>query len=710
MILVQVIHFLAMLAATGVVVMVLVSERRSTAKWLFVAGMAALAVEALFGALAVHAPAPDGTRYWQNWRMFATSLLPGIWLSFSLTFARGDYQSSLVRWRWVLAAAFVCPIILALGSAGDLINLPIHSNSGEWIYSLSVSAKELHLLLLIACVLILMNLERTFRAAVGTMRWRIKYMMIGLFVLFAVRIYTASQAVLSTPAPLEMQTVSSVALLLACGLILRWVPRSREHEVAVYPSQSVLQHSVTVLLVGIYLMIVGVAARLTTRYGGDTAFAIKAFGVLISLVLLTMVLLSDRVRMQTRRFVSRHFQRPLHDYRTVWRAFTEGTASRVQEQELCEAVVKLLADIFQVLSVTLWTVDPRGERFVFGASSSFSDVESADRGPQSEAAAPVIQALRGHPDPVDIDAGKETWVETVRGWHRSEFRAGGHRVCVPMIAGGDLMGIILIGDRVAGVPFSTQDFDLLRCVGDQVAAGLLNIRLSRRLVEAKEMEAFQTMSAFFVHDLKNTASTLSLMLQNLPVHYNDPAFREDALRGIAKAARHIDDLILRLTQLRHQPAPGPMQADLNRVVADVLATLDLSPSVRMVQELTPLPQQPLDPGQIQKVVTNLVINAREALRGEGEIRVRTGQQNGWAVLSVSDTGVGMSREFVERSLFRPFQTTKKQGIGIGMFQSKMIVEAHRGKIEVETAPGKGTTFRVLLPLKPDTHETEAAGS
>lgn len=701
MILPQIIHFLAMLGAAGIAIMVVVRERRSTAKWLFVTGMVILAFEALFAVFAVWAEPPYGTRYWQNWRIFATSLLPGVWLVFSLTFARGDYQTSLVRWRWVVAAAFVGPIILALGSAGELINPPVQSDKGVWLYSLSGSAKELHLLVLIACVLILMNLERTFRASVGTMRWRIKYMMIGMFVLFGVRIYTASQAVISTPEPFKMQTVSSVALLLACGLIVRWVPRWEEHEVAVYPSQSVLHHSLTVLLVGIYLMIVGVAARLTTRYGGDSAFAIKAFGVLISLVLLTMLLLSDRAKMQTRRFVSRHFQRPLHDYRTVWRAFTEGTASRVQERELSEAVVKLLADIFQVLSVTLWTSDPRGERFVFGASSTLSNLESADPGPQSEAAGPVIQALRGHPDPVDIDVSKEPWVKTVREWHRSEFRAGGHRVCVPMIAGGELMGIILIGDRVGGVPFSTQDFDLLRCVGDQVAAGLLNIRLSRRLVEAKEMEAFQTMSAFFVHDLKNTASTLSLMLQNFPIHYNDPAFREDALRGISKAAKHIDDLILRLTQLRNQPAPGPGEADLNRVVTEVLSTLDLTPSVRMIQELGPLPQQPLDPVQINKVITNLVINAREALRGEGEIRVRTTQHNGWAILSVADTGVGMSREFVERSLFRPFQTTKKQGIGIGMFQSKMIVEAHRGKIEVETSPGKGTTFRVLLPLKLD---------
>ncbi len=103
---------------------------------------------------------------------------------------------------------------------------------------------------------------------------------------------------------------------------------------------------------------------------------------------------------------------------------------------------------------------------------------------------------------------------------------------------------------------------------------------------------------------------------------------------------------------------------------------------------------------MSKVVTNLVLNAAEAVAVHpAKSRFETSQGNGWAVLAVSDNGCGMSPEFLSRSLFRPFQTTKKKGLGIGMFQSKMIVEAHGGQIEVESQPGKGTTFRVLLPAE-----------
>jgi signal transduction histidine kinase len=83
---------------------------------------------------------------------------------------------------------------------------------------------------------------------------------------------------------------------------------------------------------------------------------------------------------------------------------------------------------------------------------------------------------------------------------------------------------------------------------------------------------------------------------------------------------------------------------------------------------------------------------------KGEIQVATEQRDGWIVLIVKDNGAGMSEEFLRHSLFRPFKTTKKQGMGIGLFQSKKIVEAHGGKIEVESKEGLGSTFRVFLPL------------
>jgi signal transduction histidine kinase len=161
---------------------------------------------------------------------------------------------------------------------------------------------------------------------------------------------------------------------------------------------------------------------------------------------------------------------------------------------------------------------------------------------------------------------------------------------------------------------------------------------------------------------------------------------------------HINRLISRLGSIRQELQIKPVEADLNEMVARALSGWEEVAGINLNKDLQPLPKLFFDQEQMLKVTTNLIFNAREAVSQSGKVQIRTSQENGWAILAVSDDGCGMNAEFVSRSLFRPFQTTKKNGLGIGMFQSKMIVEAHRGRIEVESAPGRGATFRVWLPL------------
>jgi putative PEP-CTERM system histidine kinase len=673
-------------------------ERRSIAHLSFVSGMALLAIESIFSGLTATATLPDEMVFWQNWRLMTMSFLPGVWLFFSLIYGRGNHREFLVRWRLILGASFLIPMIIIPVFRGQSIISVGRAEQGHVMFNLGPLGIILTIFFLIGVVLVLMNLERTYRAAVGTMRWRIKFMILGLGVLFVVRAYISSQGVLFNAVDLSLQTLSSAALLVASLLIARSLFRAGHFDMDVYPSHTVLNNSFTILLAAIYLLIVGGFAKVVAFLGGDASFTVKTFIVLVALVLLAILLLSDQVRMRTRRFISRHFQRPLYDYRTVWRRFTEGTASCVKQADLSQAAVKLVTDIFQALSVSIWLVDEKREKLMFAASTFLSETKGNALNPEIVEAQEVINALRNHVDPVDIDAAKENWAAVLCKCHPDEFRKGGNRICVPLLVNGDVVGLLILGDRVGGVPFSFQDFDLLKCVGDQIAANLLKVQLSQKLLQAKELEAFQTMSAFFVHDLKNTASTLNLMLQNLPVHFDDPAFREDALRGISKTVAHINRLIGRLGLIRHELQIKGVASDLNEVVAKSLAGWEDASGINLEKNLRPLPKILLDQEQMVKVVTNLILNAREAVAKEGRVRIETNQNNGWAVLSVTDNGCGMSAEFLNRSLFRPFQTTKKTGLGIGMFQSKMIVEAHGGRVEVESDPAKGTTFRILLPL------------
>lgn len=679
-----------------------------TAHRSFAAGMFALAVESLFNGLAVQARLPEEQVFWEQCRLAAMAFLPGIWLFFSLSYGRGNYRDFLRRWRLILAVAFLLPIGLAIGFQGRLIST-INLANGHKLFVLREAGVTLNLLFLAGAVLVLMNLERTFRSAIGTMRWRIKFMIVGLGVVFAVRCYSASQAILFHAVDLSLLTLDGVALIAACALISRSLFRTGHFDVDIYPSHSLLQNSLTALLAGIYLFVIGIFANVVAHFGGDNAFAAKAFFILIALVLLAVLLLSDRVRLWAARFVSRHFQRPQYDYRDLWRKFTESTASCVSATELVQATVKFTANIFHVLSVTVWLVDENGEQLNLAASTSLSGLRTGDLTIEKDEARELLAALKEKAGPFDIDLSREKSAAILKKLHPAEFTRGGRRVCAPLAVGGVALGLIILGDRIGGVPFSGQDLDLLKCIADEMAASLLNAQLSKKLLQAKELEAFQTMSAFFVHDLKNAASTLKLMLKNLPVHFDDPAFREDALRGMSKSVAHINRLIERLTLLRHELKIMPTEGDLNDWLTRSLTEFEKNSGANLIKDLKPLPKISFDHEQLLKVLTNLALNAKEASPADEPIRVATSQINGWAVLSVSDHGCGMNSEFLNRSLFRPFQTTKKNGLGIGMFQSKMIVEAHRGRIEVQSETGKGTTFRVFLPVNQD-HESQIAHS
>lgn len=678
---------------------VLLRRKRTPAQWAFAAGMALLAAEALLSGLSATSQLPVERALWQFRRSLALASLPGTWLLFALCYSRGNHPEFLRRWWPVVAGAYVVPLGLVLW-AGRGLAVPTDEVAlvGGWFVALGPLGKAVHCVFLVGVVLVLMNLERTLRTAVGTMRWRIKFMVVGLGVLFGARFYTSSQAYLYSAVNLAHTHVEAGALLLGCVLIALSLLRSGLFEIDVYPSQRLLHNSLTVLLAGAYLLVVGVLSRLVGEWGGVAGFPLRALLVLFGLVGLAVLLLSDRIRQYTKRFVSRHLQRPFHDYRQVWTVFTARTASLVDEASLSREVVKLVSETFEVLSVTIWLTDESQTRLALGASTLLSEEKAAELVSAQSNVAPMLTGILELAQPFDLDQASGAWVESLKQCHPDYFQKGGNRVCVPLIAGGRLLGLMTVGDRVSGMQLSWEDLDLLKCIGDQVATYLLNIHLSKRLLQAKEMEAFQTMSAFFVHDLKNAASTLSLMLQNLPRHFDNPDFRADALRGIGKTVERINGLIRSLTLLRQAPEMHRAEADLNALVAATLDSMRGDGGQTVTRQLGEVPRLVLDADQFQKVLTNLVLNARDAVPKDGWIRVATAREDGWAVLTVEDNGCGMSSDFVNRSLFRPFQTTKKKGIGIGMFHCKAIVEAHRGRIEVRSEPGKGTAFKVLLPL------------
>jgi putative PEP-CTERM system histidine kinase len=204
------------------------------------------------------------------------------------------------------------------------------------------------------------------------------------------------------------------------------------------------------------------------------------------------------------------------------------------------------------------------------------------------------------------------------------------------------------------------------------------------------------MSAFVVHDLKNLISQLSLMLTNAQRHRNNPDFQSDMLATV----RHVVERMNRLT-LQLRAGSEPVESARHVDIVPVLRRLCSASSgcgVRIEVESTAPSAMVLGhEDRLEHVVSHLLQNAIDATPATGLIRMRIDLEARFVVVVLSDTGTGMTPEFVRDRLFRPFETTKESGMGIGVYESNQYVSGLGGSLEVDSQPGIGTTVRIRLP-------------
>ncbi len=694
------ISFFVATVTAGIGIMALWRDPRSFVHRVFAAGMVLFALEAGVSGLAILGPSVDEFLYWRRYQFLLASFVPVLWLLFSVSFARANYLVQISRWKWVLIPSLVIPVVLAIPFWGGFFSgPPISTETSVLFLRIGWSGYLWHLLWIISAVMILMNLERTFRHATGHMRWQTKFMFLGLGGIFAVHLFTDSQTVLFNGVNTGLDIVEMEALLVGDILILISLFRGKPLNIGIQLSHQFLYSSLTLLIAGIYFITVGVISWLFVRFEWIRNIHVAIFLIFLAMVGMATILLSDRLRMKRKRFISRHFKRPQYDYQKIWESFTTKTTSVTQTRDLCYIIVKMVSETLEILSVSIWLVDEKQERLAFGGSTAFTDEQVKDLKPFGQGSRDLIQAMTDQAMPVDLVGIEDDWaIDLKRIYAFKDTKESRIRYCAPLNAAGQLIGIMTLSEKVFYEPLSFEESELVKNIADQTAAGLLNLRLSEQLRQAKELEAFQSMSAFFMHDLKNLASKLSLVTQNLPVYMDNPEFRADALRTISQSVAKINAMSSRLSLLSQKLELVFKETSVRELIEATVADVKNYAKVTVSLNLDTVPILSIDREQVRKVIENLLLNASDALGQDGEITVSASHKDNWVEISVRDNGRGISREFIEKSLFRPFQTTKKQGMGIGLYHCKTIVEGHGGRIEVESEEGKGTTFRVLLPV------------
>lgn len=252
------------------------------------------------------------------------------------------------------------------------------------------------------------------------------------------------------------------------------------------------------------------------------------------------------------------------------------------------------------------------------------------------------------------------------------------------------IGIIVLGPPRAGADYSVEDVAFLAAVADQAASSITASRVSEAPIQTTAV----------IHDIKNSVSTLSLLARNAPGNLSDPEFQRDAIATLSHTVERMRRLLVKLSSPDAEtPASSTESIDLQALIIEATTPLATSHKVRLVRQLRPVDAVYGDRDALLRVVENLTTNAAEAIDHEGTVTVTLAQERGHAIISVADTGCGISEDYQERHLFSPFRSTKKGGWGIGLYQTKQVVESQDGEIQVDSAVGHGTTFTVKLPLR-----------
>jgi len=284
---------------------------------------------------------------------------------------------------------------------------------------------------------------------------------------------------------------------------------------------------------------------------------------------------------------------------------------------------------------------------------------------------------------------------------------------VPLLQKDHLLGFVVLSRSRAKRRVNWEDIDLLKTVGRQAASYIAVLELTEALGEARQFEAFNRLSAFVVHDLKNLIAQLSLVVSNARRHMDNREFVKDAIETVESAVNKMNRLMVQLRRDRM----GMAQAEViepEGVLQQVMGCRSLEQPVPKLECTDDRLRILANRERFASVMEHLVQNAQEATPPDGRVQVRLSRDRDWVLIEVEDTGCGMAPEFIRDRLFRPFDTTKgNAGMGVGVYESREFVRAHGGSMDVSSEQGVGTTLRIRLPFQDSTLErakVSAAGA
>jgi len=652
-------------------------QERSRAGLFLFAALAATALLELFDLLSLTVSAD--ALYWKTCALTVESILPPLWILCSLTFARqsGPWKIGPVFKTAIASTALfsVLPLTLPQNAFFYAPDFP-----GERLLFLSTTGFYFYIAIMASLVVALVNFEITLANASPDARWKIKFELIGLGTILTVLIFYYSQALLYRTLNMNYLPLRSFIYLVAV-LLMAYPLMLRRGKVRIQVSRQVAFKSVVLFAVGVYLVMIGLLGEGMQYFGTFFPRTVAISLAFLSGITLLILMLSERVRREVKVALHKNFYQHKHDYRTQWLRFTEQLSTSRSGDELLQRTLSAYCDIFGIKGSALFLFEENRGGFCLMAEHDIElrwDVIKPDNSLVCFMAkrAWVVSIIE---DNTEISA------------HDSRiFRENNLFFVVPLFDGERLEGFIVLGQPLNNKEvYIYEDYDLMKTIARQASLAIMHQRLSEQVTHTREIEAIGNVATFVAHDLKNLVSNLSLVVENAARYIHNPDFQTDMLTSLGNTVVKMQKLINRLKNLGEQDHINQQQVNLLDL-AERTAQLVVGNKI-IVSGTAEIVH--VDENEIQKVILNLLMNGIEASAPDAPITVEVGFSR-FPYIRVIDKGCGMSARFLRSELFKPFRTTKKLGLGIGLYQCRQIVVAHGGRIEVSSVEGDGSVFTV----------------